>query len=123
MIVTDIAKTAKNPVLIPSIRKIREATSPELVAWDTEDKSIFSGDANLGTLKIAFTRNNTNSEIETFFKLFCSRGKRIKIAFPKIIPWGSPIANAPNTATRENIGSRKISEKNGINANTIKICS
>ena len=122
MIVTDIAKTAKNPVLIPNIRKIREAASPELVAWETEDKSIFSGDANLGTLNIAFARNNTNKEIETFFKLFCSRGKRIKIALPKIIPWSKPIANAPKTATSENMGSRKMSDRNGINANTIIIC-
>lgn len=84
--VTEIARTAKKPVLIPKIRKINDATSPLLVAWEIEERSIFSGDANRGTLKIAFARNRTKREIETFFTLFCNRGNRIKMARPKIIP-------------------------------------
>lgn len=103
--VTEMANTAKKPVLIPSIRKIREAASPELVAWEIEDQSIFSGDANRGTLKMAFARNNMNNEMETFFTLFCNRGNLTRIALPKIIPCNNPIAEAPKIATREKIGS------------------
>ena len=103
--VTEIASTAKNPVLIPSIRKIIDATSPVLVAWEIDEKSIFSGDANLGTLKIAFARNTTNKEIETFLTLFCNLGNRTRIALPKIIPCNNPIPKAPKIAPTENIGS------------------
>jgi hypothetical protein len=103
--VTEIANTAKNPVLIPKIRKIIDATSPLLVAWEIDEKSIFSGDANRGTLKSAFARNNTNSEIETFLTLFCNLGNHIKIALPKIIPCNNPIPKVPKTAIREKIGS------------------
>ena len=105
IMVTEIANTAKNPVLIPKIRKIIDATSPLLVAWEIDEKSIFSGDANRGTLKSAFARNNTNSEIETFLTLFCSLGNRTRIALPKIIPCNNPIPKAPKTAIREKIGS------------------
>ena len=84
--VTEIAKTAKKPVLIPNIRKSNDATSPLLVACEIEERSIFSGDANRGTLKIAFARNRIKREIETFLTLFCNLGNRIKIARPKIIP-------------------------------------
>jgi hypothetical protein len=121
MIVTEIASTAKNPVLIPKIRKMIDATSPELVAWEIDEKSIFSGDANLGTLKSAFARNNTNSETETFFTLFCSLGKRIRMALPKIIPCNNPIPKAPKTAIREKIGSWNISSRDSIKAITSKI--
>ena len=86
MIVTEIAKTARNPVFIPKIRKSNEAISPLLVACEIEEKSIFSGDANLGTLRIAFAKNKTNRETETFFTLFCSLGNLIKIALPNIMP-------------------------------------
>jgi len=105
IIVTEIANTAKNPVLIPKIRKMMDATSPELVAWEIDEKSIFSGEANRGTLKRAFARNKTNREIETFFTLFCSLGNRTKIALPRIIPCNNPIPKAPKTAIREKIGS------------------
>jgi hypothetical protein len=121
MIVTEIANTAKNPVLIPKIRKIIDATSPELVAWEIDDKSIFSGDANRGTLNRAFARNKTNSEIETFLTLFCNLGNRIKIALPKIIPCNNPIAKAPKTAIREKIGSWNRSTRDEINAMPVKI--
>lgn len=116
MIVTDIANTAKNPVLIPSIRKIIDAASPVLVAWEIDEKSIFSGDAKRGTLKMAFARNIINKEIETFFTLFCNLGKRTRIARPKIIPCNNPIAKAPEIAIRENVGSWNRSTRDEIKA-------
>ena len=116
MIVTDIARTARNPVFIPKIRKSSDAISPLLVAWEIEEKSIFSGDANLGTLRMAFAKNKTNRETDTFFTLFCSLGNLTKIALPKIMPWSNPIANAPKTETKENRGCKNRSEKTGINA-------
>lgn len=109
IMVTEIAKTATNPVLTPKIKKSKDAISPLLVALEIEEKSIFSGEANLGTLKIAFAKNKTKSEMETFFTLFCNLGNRIKIARPKIIPCSSPIANAPKTKIKENTGCKKIS--------------
>ena len=121
MIVTEIAKTAKKPVLIPRIRKIIEATSPVLVAWEIDEKSIFSGDANRGTLKRAFARNKTNREIETFLTLFCNLGNRTRIALPKIIPCNNPIPKAPKTAIREKIGSWNRSAREEIKAIDNKI--
>ena len=86
MMVTEIAKTARNPVFIPKIRKSNEAISPLLVACEIEEKSIFSGDANRGTLRIAFAKNKTKRETDTFFTFFCNLGNLIKIALPKNIP-------------------------------------
>lgn len=114
--VTDIASTAKKPVFIPKIKKIIDATSPLLVAWEIDEKSIFSGDAKRGTLKIAFARNITNKEIETFLTLFCNLGNLTKIALPKIIPCNNPIPNAVKIPTIEKIGFWKISTRNSINA-------
>jgi hypothetical protein len=105
IMVTEIARTAKNPVLTPKIRKIIDANSGKLAPEGIDEKSIFSGDANRGTLKIAFARNNTNKETETFFTLFCNLGKRSKMARPKIIPCNSPIPKALKIATSENTGS------------------
>jgi len=116
MIVTEIAKTAKNPVFIPKIRKSNDKISPLLVAWEMDEKSIFSGDANLGTLRIAFTKNKTKREMDTFFTLFCNLGNLTRIALPKMIPWSNPIANALNTVTKENTGCKNRSEKTGISA-------
>ena len=116
MIVTEIANTAKNPVLIPSIRKIIDANSPVLVAWEIDEKSIFSGDANLGTLKIAFIRNNTNNEIETFLRLFWSLGNLTRIALPKIIPCNNPIPKALKIPISETIGFWNASTRMEINA-------
>ena len=86
MMVTEIARTARNPVFIPKIKKSKDAISPLLVACEIEEKSIFSGEANLGTLRIAFTKNNTKRETETFFTLFWSLGNLTRIALPKIMP-------------------------------------
>lgn len=116
MTVTDIANTAKNPVLIPSIRKIIDAASPVLVAWEIDEKSIFSGDAKRGTLKMAFTKNIINKEIETFFTLFCNLGKRTRIARPKIIPCTNPITKATEIAIREKVGSWSRSTRNETKA-------
>ena len=121
MIVTEIANTAKNPVLIPKIRKIIDAASPVLVAWERDEKSIFSGDAKRGTLKRAFARNKINNEIETFLTLFCSLGNLTRIALPKIIPCSNPIAKAPKTAIREKIGSWNKSTRDETKAMTSKI--
>ncbi len=124
MTVTDIANTAKNPVLIPRIRKIIDAASPVLVAWEIEEKSIFSGDAKRGTLKMAFAKNIINKEIETFFTLFCNLGKRTRMARPKIIPCTNPIAKAPEIAIREKGGSWNSSTRNVTKAIDSKnLCS
>lgn len=64
--VTDIASIVRNPVFIPKIKKSRETISPELFAGKLE-RSIFSGEAKRGTLKIAFAKNKTNKEIDTVF--------------------------------------------------------
>ncbi len=113
--VTEIAKTVRNPVFIPKIKKIEDVSSTGPFA-DKFVKSIFSGDAKRGTLKTAFIKNNTNSEMDTVFRWFCKRGNLVKIARPKMIPCNIPITNAPNTAIIEKIGSWNISTKNGINA-------
>ena len=113
--VTEMAKTVRNPVFIPKIKKIEDATSVGPFA-DKFVKSIFSGDAKRGTLKIAFIKNNTNREIDTVFRWFCKRGNLVKIARPKIIPCNNPIPKAPKTAIIEKIGSWNTSTKNGINA-------
>lgn len=109
IMVTEIAKTATNPVLTPKIKKSNDAISPLLVALEIEERSIFSGEANLGTLRIALAKNKTKSEMETFFTLFCNLGNRTNIARPKIIPCSNPIANAPKTKMKENTGCKKIS--------------
>lgn len=109
--VTEIASTAKNPTFNPNTRKIREIISPELLAWKILVRSIFSVDANLGTLKIAFARNKKNKEIETVLTWFWRRGNRKSMARPKIIPWKIPIPNALTIAATENIGFWKNSTK------------
>ncbi len=103
--VTEIAKTAKNPVFTPKIRKITDANSPKLASGGIDEKSIFSGDANRGTLSNAFARNSTNKEMETFFTLFCNLGNRSRIARPKIIPCSNPIPKAQRIAIKEKTGS------------------
>ena len=67
--VIDIARTVRNPVLIPNIKNIKEASSSGLPA-EKLNRSIFSGDANLGTLKIALAKNKTNRDIETVLTRF-----------------------------------------------------
>lgn len=62
--VTEIAKTVRNPVFIPKIKKSKDMTSPGLFA-DRLAGVIFSGDANLGTLRIAFIKNRMNSVTDT----------------------------------------------------------
>ena len=84
--VTEIARTARKPVFTPNIVKINDATSPGFVALKIFDITIFSGDANLGTLRIAFAKNKKNSEIENIFAWFCNLGNLIRIAFPRIKP-------------------------------------
>ena len=69
MTVTDIANTATNPVFTPRIVKTTEAISPELVDSKIFDISIFSGDANLGTLSMALIKNRKNKPKEIFFAL------------------------------------------------------
>jgi len=64
MTVTEIANTVKKPVFIPNTKKRKDTTSPGPLA-ETFVKSIFSGDANRGTLKIALIKKITKSEIET----------------------------------------------------------
>ena len=65
--VTEIAKMVRKPVFIPKIKKSDETISPVFVAGKL-NKSIFSGDANLGTLKTAFAKNKKNSVIDTVFR-------------------------------------------------------
>ena len=62
--VTEIAKIVRNPVFIPNIKKSNDAISPGLPA-EMFVRSIFSGDANRGTLRIALIKNKINNEIET----------------------------------------------------------
>jgi hypothetical protein len=83
--VTEIARTVRNPVFIPKIKKTEETTSPVLPA-DILDKSIFSGEEKRGTLKIAFARNMINKEIDTVFRWFWRRGNLTSMARPRIIP-------------------------------------
>ncbi len=64
--VTEIAKMVRNPVFIPNIKNSNDATSPGFPA-EMFARSIFSGDAKRGTLKIALIKNKTNKEIETVF--------------------------------------------------------
>lgn len=59
MTVTVIARTVRNPVFIPKIRKSADTISPGLFA-DKFERVIFSGDAKRGTLKIAFIKNKPN---------------------------------------------------------------
>jgi len=113
--VTEIAKTVRKPVFIPKIKKIEDVNSTGPFA-DKFVKSIFSGDAKRGTLKIALIKNNTNNEIDTVFRWFCKRGNLVKIARPKITPCNNPITKALKTAINEKIGSWNTSTKNGINA-------
>ncbi|MCV0431551.1 hypothetical protein [Nitrosopumilus sp.] len=62
--VTDNAKTVRKPVFMPKIRKSDDATSPGLLA-ERFARVIFSGDANLGTLRMALAKNKTNIETDT----------------------------------------------------------
>ena len=83
--VTEIARTVRNPVFIPKIKKRTETNSPGPLA-DKFERSIFSGDAKRGTLKIPFIKNMTNREMDTVFTRFCRRGNLTRIARPKMIP-------------------------------------
>ena len=83
--VTEIAKTVRNPVFIPKIKKRADTTSPGLFA-DKFERLIFSGEAKRGTLKIAFIKNNPNIVKDTVLTRFCKRGNRMSIALPRIIP-------------------------------------
>ncbi|MFB5633024.1 MAG: hypothetical protein ACE5Q9_06835 [Nitrosopumilus sp.] len=65
--VTEIANTVRKPVFIPKIRNSIDANSAGLPA-DKLEMSIFSGEANLGTLRIAFAKNKTNKVIDTVFR-------------------------------------------------------
>jgi len=115
--VTEIASTVRNPVFIPKIKKIEEIISLVLPA-DTLERSIFSGEEKRGTLKIAFTKNTINREIDTVLIWFWRRGNLTSIARPRIIPWNIPIPKALKTAINWIIGSCKISTRNGIRGNT-----
>jgi len=97
MTVTEIAKTVRNPVFIPKIRKRADTISPGPFA-DKLDRVIFSGDAKRGTLKIAFIKNNPNMVKDTVLTRFCKRGNRMSIALPRIIPWNNPIPKVLKTA-------------------------
>ena len=114
--VIDIASTVRNPVLIPNIKKIKEANSWELVEARL-DRSIFSGDAKRGTLSTAFIKNKMNREKDTVFAWFWSLGNLTSIALPNTIPWNNPIAKALVTKMIENIGSWKTLTRNGMSAN------
>ncbi len=83
--VTEIAKIVRKPVFIPKIKNSDDAISPVFPAGKLK-RSIFSGDANLGTLKIAFARNKKNNVTETVFRWFWRRGNLTRIDRPKIIP-------------------------------------
>jgi len=54
-------------VFIPKIRNNTDANSAGLPAERLES-SIFSGDANLGTLRTAFAKNKTNKVTDTVFR-------------------------------------------------------
>ena len=62
--VTEIASTVRNPVFIPNIKNRTDAASVEPFVNKLE-RSIFSGDAKRGTLKIAFIKNITNRDTDT----------------------------------------------------------
>ena len=83
--VTEIARTVRNPVFIPKIKKTEEIISLVLPA-DTVERSIFSVDAKRGTLKSAFTKNTINREIDTVFRWFWRRGNLTSMARPRTIP-------------------------------------
>ena len=65
--VTEIARTVRNPVFIPKIKKIEEIISLVLPA-DILERSIFSEEEKRGTLKTAFTKNTINKENDIVFK-------------------------------------------------------
>ncbi len=65
--VTDIANTLRNPVFMPKIKNNADNISPGLFAGKFE-RTIFSGDANLGTLRTAFIKNNTNKVTDTVLR-------------------------------------------------------
>ena len=65
--VTDIANTLRNPVFMPKIKNNVDIISPGLFA-DKFERIIFSGDANLGTLRTAFVKNNTNKVTDTVLR-------------------------------------------------------
>ena len=61
------ASIVKNPVFIPKIMKTVETKSLGL-AIAKFVRSIFSGDWNLGTLRIVLIKNKMNNDIETVFR-------------------------------------------------------
>jgi len=67
MTVTEVAITAKNPAFIPIIVKINDVNSCGLPTCEMCVRSILSGDAKRGTLRIAFARNRKNRDAETVF--------------------------------------------------------
>ena len=83
--VNEIASTVRKPVFIPKIKNSTDANSPGLFA-DRFERVIFSGEANRGTLKIAFIKNKTNIVMDTVFTRFCRRGNLTRIALPRTIP-------------------------------------
>ena len=114
------ARIVKNPVFIPKIMKTVETKSLGL-AIAKFVRSIFSGDWNLGTLRIVLIKNKMNNDIETVFRWFCSRGNLMRIALPKKIPWDKPIPNVPKITSNWMKGSLKFSARKGIRATNLKI--
>jgi hypothetical protein len=64
--IIEIARTVRNPVFIPKIKKTEETTSPGF-ATDKFVRSIFSGDWKRGTLRMALIKNKINNVTETVF--------------------------------------------------------
>ena len=95
--VTEIARTVRNPVFIPKIKKIEEIISLVLPA-DILEISILSGEEKRGTLKTAFIKNTINKENYIVFKWFWRRGNLKSMARPRITPWTIPILQALNIA-------------------------
>ena len=84
-------------------------------------RSIFSGDWNLGTLRIVLIKNKINNDIETVLRWFCNRGNLMRIALPKKIPWDKPIPNVPKITNNWIKGSLKFSARKGISAINLKM--
>ena len=64
--IIEIARTVRNPVFIPKIRKMDEIKSAEF-ATDKFVRSIFSGDWKRGTLRTALIKNKINNVTDTVF--------------------------------------------------------
>ena len=114
------ARIVKNPVFMPKIMKTVETKSLGF-AIAKFVRSIFSGDWNLGTLRIVLIKNKINNDIETVLRWFCSRGNLMRIALPKKIPWDKPIPNVPKITSNWMKGSLKFSARKGIRATNLKI--